>query len=98
MMTRDPYRLMAIIKDRHILVETIQAALKEAKNDNAGDCFKLNRELIKHQKQLSELEAQFMVLVKEKQELDEQTYKRNQEAKKLAAVRLRLQVSYGSDL
>ena len=98
MMTRDPHRLIAIIRDRHILVETIQAALKEAKNDNAGDCFKLNRELIKHQKQLSELEAQLMILVKEKKELDKQTYERNIKAKELAAVRLRLQVSYGSDL
>lgn len=98
MMTRDPYRLMAIIKDRHILVETIQNALKAAKADNAGDAFKLNKELIKHQKQLSDLEAQFMVLIKEKQELDAEAHKRAIKAKELAAVRLRLQVSYGSDL
>jgi arginine deiminase len=57
MLTNDPNRLLVIIRDRHIMVSRLEAALAEAKRDNAGDAFILSRFIKHHKEQLKELEA-----------------------------------------
>jgi hypothetical protein len=57
-MKLDNNRLLMVIKDRHVLVERLEMALKESKKDGMGDMFRINA-ILKHQReQLSVLEKQ----------------------------------------
>lgn len=65
MITNDPNRLLVIIRDRHIMVRRLEAALKEAKVDNRGDAFKINRFIKYHKDLLVQLEQDMRNLTSE---------------------------------
>lgn len=69
MVTRDPNRLIVIIRDREIMLGRLRKALEQSKADGRGDAFKLNRFVKHHEEKLKELRADFSVLVKEHKEL-----------------------------
>lgn len=45
-----------IIRDRHEMIERLKRAIKQSKQDNAGDIFKLNRLLKTHVERVKILE------------------------------------------
>jgi hypothetical protein len=93
MLTNDPNRLLMIIKDRHILISRYEAAVILAKEDNAGDVFKLNQLLMHHKSECKILEDHLKVIISERKQLDTIHLKNKKKEEELAAIRLRVEVS-----
>lgn len=70
MLTRDPNRLLIIIKDNQVTLNRLRKALQDAKQDNAGDAFKINRFVKKQEAWVNELMDDWKILVQEKKDLD----------------------------
>lgn len=94
MITNDPNRLLAIIKDRHILIERFGKVLELAKKDNAGDSFKVNRLLKHHVAELGVLENHLRGLIADRKMLDAIHLKNRVKNEEAEVSRLRVEVGY----
>jgi NAD(P)H-hydrate repair Nnr-like enzyme with NAD(P)H-hydrate epimerase domain len=69
MMSDNPARLLQVIKERHVLVNNLKAALVLAKGDNVGDAFKLNRLIRYQQEQIQVLEGKLKEILKQHEQM-----------------------------
>lgn len=70
MLTRDPNRLIVIIRDNEVTLRRLKKALDDSKQDNQGDAFIINRFVKKQEAWIKTLHEDWAELVKEKKELD----------------------------
>lgn len=94
MLTNDPNRLLAIIKDRHILIERMGKVLELSKKDNAGDSFKVNRLLKHHVTELGVLENHLRSLIADRKMLDAIHLKNRVKNEEAEVTRLRIEMSH----
>lgn len=94
MLTNDPNRLLAIIKDRHILIDRLTKVLELSKKDNAGDSFKVNRLLKHHLADLNKLETHLRSLITERKTLDAIHLKNRVKNEEAEVSRLRIELGY----
>lgn len=91
-MKLDPNRLFAIIKDRHVLVQRLGMALKEAKEDGKGDAFRINAILKEQLRQLSILEIELKSITPTQETIKAAILQDKKQADQAAINRIRAEI------